>query len=184
MSLPGILTNSQAQGIFGPMNSPIIEPIHSMLTEFNKFLYNGHRPTIFDASNFASSVGINAVIVIKNTDYHNLKNIIPPNSVILIVSITGNQKTVLHRNLATLNVNVSVDQIVSKIDQMIISFLRSHEHPIYESEYLDNIDDEDLWTICDGVNLNAKLVINGINQSSWRGYAFRGVGFQGMEWCK
>jgi len=127
---------------------------------------------------------MNSIIVLKENDYMNLRYTLPANSTILIVSTEVDQLTILN-NMKRYNINTSTGDITSRLDQFIISFLRSNQHPTYESDdaYNISIDDDTLWNAFDNVKISIKMIKDGIfSNNIWKGPVFRGHISEGMEW--
>jgi hypothetical protein len=163
-----------------------IESLHPLLVDLNKLSINGTHLTIFDRTNFYASVKTPSVIVLKENDYINLKHLMPVNSNILLVSMENDQMHIIGANIRVHNINFSSVELASRVDQLIVLFLRSHQHPIYEHNddiYSIPIDNDTLWNVFDNVKITIKMIKNGdFIITQWKGTPFKGLRSEGMEW--
>ena len=169
------------------MTIHIIESLQPLLVDLDKLPTHEKHLTIFDRTNFHISIKMDSIIIINEHDYGNLKHLLPITSTILIVNIDADQISVLKNVVKERNIDVPVFIIISMVDQFMISFIRSHGHSVYESDdsfHFDRwVDDDELWNAFSCIKLTVKMVKNGIlTDKQWKGYAFKGLGPDGMEW--
>ena len=158
---------------------------NSLLLELSKHNVNGVCPTLFDKTNFDMSVKLKSIIILKESDYATYKHIIPINSLILLANVNLDQMSKIENNIKFNNISNSVGTIIYNLDKFIISFMKSHQYPIYEVDdsyhFNQILDDNILWNAFENVKINIQM-INNNNVITWIGIPHKGTISEGMEW--
>ncbi len=160
--------------------------LEQMLIDLQQFNQNNCCPVILDNSNYHLSHKTNSIIVLKKTEFEKVKNNLPINSVVLMVTVASGQRNILINNISQIGVtngnNGNIDVlhvVISNVGKMIVLFLQQNGFPIYSSiDQGNNINDFTMWNLFNNVKLKIQLLHKDSQgtiyvRNDWNGSCFK-----------
>jgi len=155
-----------------------------MLRDLNMYNSESYNPVVFDINHAHLANNTNSLIVLRNTEFKNVRHKLPSGSKVLKVTTTSKQRDKIIQNIHKLGADPSNSElllrVISKVNRAVISFLNLNGYPVYDSVFTDDeIESEDIiWPLFEGVELKVQLLTvdsmgNSLFSSEWSGQIFR-----------